>query len=209
MDQNGHLVPDGTVVRFRISYPNENIPTLVLEEATEAGLAAASYVIDRIGALDVRAVCEPALVSTILLLQVGETPGFVTAIAPTPQATTTPGALEPEATGAGVPSAIRPTSEASAGGTALAASLLVLGALGALVGFLFGRWGPRGWEVRGGLGVVVGGLLAYDTLAVSAPATESILSRAGPLAGVGVALAGGLLGGAVTWVLASRHHVPR
>ncbi len=209
IDQNGHLVPDGTVVRFRISYPTENIPALVLEGATEAGLATASHVIDRIGALDVRAVCEPALVSTILLLQVGETPGFVTAIAPTPPATTTPGAVAPQATVAGVPSAIGPPSDASTGGTALAASLLVLGALGAVVGFLFARWGPRGWEVRGGLGVVVGGLLAYDTLAVSVPATELILSRAGPIAGVGVALAGGLLGGAFTWVLASRLRLRR
>jgi beta-N-acetylhexosaminidase len=204
IDQNGHLVPDGTIVRFRISYPAENIPTLVLEGATQAGLATASHVIERIGALDVRAVSEPALVSTILLLQVGETPGFVTAIAPTPQATTTPGAVAPQASPAAAPGAEASAAEAATGGTALAASLLVLGALGALVGFLFGRWGAHGWEVRGGLAVIVGGLLAYDLLAMGILGTESIAARASPLAGVGVALVGGLLGGAVAWMLGRR-----
>jgi len=204
IDQNGHLVPDGTVVRFRISYPAENIPTLVLEGATQAGLSTASHVIDRIGALDVRAVSEPAMVSTILLLQVGETPGFVTAIAPTPPATATSAAGASEATPARAPGAGGGPAEGSTGGTALAASLLVLGGLGALVGFLFSRWGARGWEVRGGLAVVVGGLLAYDYLAMNMPGTEPIAKGAGPLAGVVVAFLGGLLGGAAVWVLASR-----
>jgi beta-N-acetylhexosaminidase len=204
IDQNGHLVPDGTVVRFRISYPAENMPTLVLEGATQAGLATASHVIDRIGALEVRAVSEPAMVSTILLLQVGETPGFVTAIAPTQPATVTPGAGASEATLDVPPGAGEGASEGSTGGTALAASLLVLGGLGALVGFLFGRLGARGWEVRGGLAVVVGGLLAYDYLAMNMPGTGSIANRAGPLAGVVVAFLGGLLGGAAVWVLASK-----
>ncbi|HLC35384.1 MAG TPA: glycoside hydrolase family 3 N-terminal domain-containing protein [Anaerolineales bacterium] len=202
IDQNGHLVPDGTVVRFRIAYPAENIPTLVLEGATQAGLATASHVIDRIGAMEVYAVSEPAMVSTILLLQVGETPGFVTAIAPTPPPTATLGAGVSEATPALVPVEGDGASEGPAGGTALAASLLVLGGLGALVGFMLGRLGARGWEVRGGLAVVVGGLLAYDYLAMNLPGTESVTSGAGPFGGVIVALVGGLVGGAAVWALA-------
>lgn len=202
IDQNGHLVPDGTVVRFRIAYPSENIPTLVLEGATQAGLATASHVIDRIGAMEVHAVSEPAMVSTILLLQVGETPGFVTAIAPTPPATATPGAGVSEATPTVASAAASGGAEGPAGGTALAASLLVLGGLGALVGFMLGRLGARGWEVRGGLAVVVGGLLAYDYLAMNLPGAESITSRAGPSTGVIVAFVGGLVGGAAVWALA-------
>jgi hypothetical protein len=50
----------------------------------------------------------------------------------------------------------------------------------------------------------VGGLLAYDYLAMNMPGTGSIANRAGPLAGVVVAFLGGLLGGAAVWVLASK-----
>jgi len=62
--------------------------------------------------------------------------------------------------------------------------------------------GARGWEVRGGLAVVVGGLLAYDYLAMNLPGTESVTSGAGPFGGVIVALVGGLVGGAAVWALA-------
>ncbi len=202
-DQNGHIVPDGTIVRFRISYPSENIPTLVLEAATENGLASASHVIDRVGALEVRAVCEPATLSTILLLQVGETPGFVTAIAPTPEATTTnePGQATPTpapAAGGG------PGGQAAVGGTVLAAALILIALLTSSAWLAFTRAGVRGWELRGALGAIVGGLMTYDYFALGLPGTAALVGRGGPAAAVALVALGALVGVGIVWVLARR-----
>jgi beta-N-acetylhexosaminidase len=203
MDQNGHIVPDGTIVRFRIMYPAENIPALVLESATQDGLAAASHVIDRVGALEVHAVSDPATVSTILLLQVGETPGFVTAIAPTPQASATPLEGDVLATPTVAVGTIGSGGMAPAvGGTALAASLVVLTVLAMGVGFLFVRFGGRGWEVRGALGTVVGGLAGYDYMALGLPGADRFAGMGGPLVTIGFVLLGALTGGAVVWGMA-------
>jgi beta-N-acetylhexosaminidase len=203
LDQNGHTVPDGTIVRFRISYPSENIPTLVLEAATADGLASTSHVIDRVGALEVRAVCEPATLSTILLLQVGETPGFVTAIAPTPEATATTTAGQATPTAGPAPGGDEGGSP-TVGGTTLAATLILLAALTAGAWLGFARFGARGWEVRGALGAIVGGLMTYDYFALGFPGTATITERGGYAGVIGTVTLGALVGAGIVWIISRR-----
>ncbi|HSA99247.1 MAG TPA: glycoside hydrolase family 3 N-terminal domain-containing protein, partial [Anaerolineales bacterium] len=100
LDHNQHFVPDGTPVRFIMSTQDEAGPSLQEVNATTvAGLARASFSISRPGKVEIRAVSEPALVSTVLQVQIDASNQgnpvitvipSITAIAETPTPTATP-----------------------------------------------------------------------------------------------------------------------
>lgn len=88
LDHNGHLVPDGTVVRFMLSEKGENITVQQVESTTEDGVARALIRLQSPGLHEIRASSEPALNSQILLLDISEEEGTViSAITPTPKPT--------------------------------------------------------------------------------------------------------------------------
>jgi hypothetical protein len=91
VDRNGHIVPDGTQVTFsRVFSQSTELPALVAP--TRNGVATASFVLDRIGPLRVRASSEPAMTSVTLQLTVAEQPSqpiFISPPTPTPQPTVT------------------------------------------------------------------------------------------------------------------------
>src|SRR5690606_22526901 len=83
LDRNGHVVPDGTVVRFTMSTSDETGSILKqVETTTSDGLARASFVIDKPGNVEVRAVSEPAVVSGVLQFDATSEGVAVTVVAP-------------------------------------------------------------------------------------------------------------------------------
>jgi beta-N-acetylhexosaminidase len=167
LDENHHIVPDGTVVTFSFAYPAAGIPALTVTATTHEGVAEVSHVLDRNGALEMRASSQPAMRSTIIDLQVGEKPGFVTAIAPTPEATIT---------AVPTPSPIRaaptPTPRPAAAGpqgisfSVLISTLVFLGFLSAGGMWLLTRVRPGYSRRRSLLGLILGGLAGYDFVAL-------------------------------------------
>ncbi len=199
LDHNQHFVPDGTVVTFSFAYPAESIPALMVEATTRDGMAEASHELDRIGALEMRASSEPASLSTIIHLQVGQKPGFVTAIAPTLEPSTTPQVI-PSPTRA-MPTPIpSPSTQSSQGNPfpVLVTTLVLLGLLSVGGVWLLARLRPKSSRRRSLLWLILGGLAGYDSVALGLGGTYWAKGLGWGWAGalmafLGTALAFGLL----------------
>ncbi|MBM3138234.1 MAG: hypothetical protein FJZ98_08620, partial [Chloroflexi bacterium] len=85
IDQNGHQVPDGTVVRFSLNLQGESLTIQQMEATTEKGVARTSFKLLTPGRHEIRVNSEPALNSQILLIEISEGAGaIISAITPTP-----------------------------------------------------------------------------------------------------------------------------
>jgi beta-N-acetylhexosaminidase len=89
VDRNGHLVPDGTPVQFKLSYPQEGIEREIVSQTSE-GVAEANVNLERVGQLDITVQSEPAVSSIRLELMIQDDGVTITEIEPTPTPTATP-----------------------------------------------------------------------------------------------------------------------
>jgi beta-N-acetylhexosaminidase len=198
MDHNQHLVPDGTLLQFIITYPAENIPPLYKSAPTKNGMAQANYFLDRQGEMQLSASSEPARNSVIIKLAIGEKPAFITAIAPTRSAEMTP---SPKPTSNGSPQPTPPTG----GGTERAGwdtFITVLLLLGILSGAIFAVTNTPAWNAfrwRSILGGLAGGLAGYDWIALGFPGTGGLTAWGGRWMCVLFGAIGSLMGVALAW----------
>ena len=200
VDHNGHPVPDGTVVEFSLAFEGEGLTPMVLRATAIDGVAVVEFELERFGLLAISAVSDPARASEILQLNVQEgIPAFVTVIAPTP-APTEPELISPS------PPVLTPTPEGGEGSQEEAArgdlglGDLVLGlAAGVGVAAAGDRAGrrvgdPEALRRRRILSAVIGGLLAYNYLALGLPGAGALLGALGWLAAPLGFAAGGAAG---------------
>ncbi|HSM72700.1 MAG TPA: glycoside hydrolase family 3 N-terminal domain-containing protein [Anaerolineales bacterium] len=198
LDHNQHLVPDGTVVQFTMSTRDEGGGILqVVEVNTLDGVARASFVIDKPGSVEVRAVSEPAVISDVVQLDATNEGVAVTVV---PVITQTPEPPTPTATVVPENNFISPEGYPRSG----IWFLVLLGVFGSamLTYWAVSRVITRRWGVRFALSVLVGGFGAYNYLALGFPrALEWISSDSGGPFGVLLfTLAGEALGIILTWV---------
>ena len=198
LDRNLHIVPDGTVVLFTMSTSDEVGSILKQVEATTLdGMARASFVIDKPGKVEVRAISERAILSDVLQFNATSEGVAVTVIAPvisTPEPPVPTPTIIPEN------NFISPDGYPRAG-----IWLLVL--LGIVGSTLLTFWAasriiaPR-WGVRFALLVLIGGFGAYNYLALGFPrASTWISSESGGAFGVLLfTLAGEALGIILAWL---------
>src|SRR5688572_9267729 len=198
LDHNQHIVPDGTVVRFMMSTGDEigQIPQQI-EAETSAGIARASFAINEPGKVEISAASELAAVSQVLQLDASNEGAAVTVVVP--QVTMTPTLITPSPTAIPENDLISPEGYPRVG-----IWLLVLLAIsgGAVLAF----WAvsrivsPR-WGLRWALCVFLGGLLAYNYLALDFPgAAEWIASEAGAFGVLLLAFAGEVIGALGAWI---------
>lgn len=199
LDRNQHVVPDGTVVRFTMSTRDESGSILQqVETTTQDGMARASFVIDKPGKVEIRAVSEPALVSDVLQFDATSEGVAVTVVVPS--ATETPETPTPTPTVIPENDFISPE-----GYPRLGVWLLVL--VGVLGSALLAYWtmsrviAPR-WGVRFALSVLIGGFGAYNYLALGFPrALDWVASESGGAVGVLLFTLGGeALGLILAWM---------
>lgn len=162
-DHNGKQVPDGTVVQFSMRLTGEGGGILQqVESTTTDGVARASFGLDNPGLLEIRVVSEPAVISEVLQLDVS-TSGEVAVIVVTPELTQlteptpTPAAIVPEnpyITLDGYP---------RFSAWAIAMVMIVLGAV--MLYWVLSRFTLSRFAVRLSLGMLLGGLAAYNLLA--------------------------------------------
>ncbi len=89
-DRNGHAVPDGTPVTFRLFYASEALELPRQETTTVDGVARASVKLERTGELRITASANNAKQSTTLLVTIqGDAPARIETVVPTPTATPT------------------------------------------------------------------------------------------------------------------------
>ncbi|MEP6894090.1 MAG: glycoside hydrolase family 3 N-terminal domain-containing protein [Chloroflexota bacterium] len=198
LDHNHHIVPDGTAARFTMSTRAETSAILrVVDATTVDGVARATFVIDKPGSVEIRAVSGPAQVSTVLQFISNESGVAVTVVAPT--VPTTPEPILPTPTIVVVENNLVSLE----GYPRLGMWLLTLLALFGSAGLAF--WAaskiisPR-WGLRWALCIFFGGLLGYNYLALGFPgAANWIAVNAGAIGVLILTFGGEVLGGIAAW----------
>ena len=201
-DTNGHPVPDGTVVQFSMKLTGEGGGILQQVDAvTTQGVARAAFGLDKPGLLEISVVSEPAVISEVLQLDVSQSgavavtvvvPELTQSIEPTPEA---PVVVKEDS---------YITNEGYPRFSAWLVAMLFL-IFSAWVGYSLGvRIADRHSALRWMLGIVLGGLLAYNYLAFGLFNVMSWLIVSG-LAGVILfVFLGELLGFIAGWIWARR-----
>lgn len=91
LDRNGHPVPDGTPVTFRLFYPAESLELPRREVTTVNGVAEISLTLERTGQLEITASSLSANRSTKIVVTVQENqPAILSTVVPSPTPTLTP-----------------------------------------------------------------------------------------------------------------------
>ena len=199
LDHNQHLVPDGTPVRFIMSSLEPDAGMQQVDAYTTAGLAHASFTIKNPGKVEIRTVSEPAFVSTVLQFQfdVSNEGAAVTVVVPsvtiapqTPTVTPTPVVVNDLVTPEGYPRV----------GIWLLVILAVFGSA-ILMFWAVSRIVSRRWGLRWAFCVFLGGLAAYNYLALGFPgAADWVASSSGAFGVLLLTFAGELLGAFAAWI---------
>ena len=198
LDHNGNLVPDGTVARFTISLGGEGGGVFQQQDAvTTSGVASISLRIDKPGLAEIRVASEPATISDVIQLSVSEgAAAVVTVIVPAQSETVAPATSTPV-----------PVEENDfvtlSGAPRFSGWMLILFILAG--GFLLAYWvglglGKSRWGMRWGLCALLGGLLAYNYLALGLPGAANALKAGGGGTLVGLTVLGELFGALCAWL---------
>jgi len=198
LDHNQHLVPDGTPVRFTMVTRDESGEIPIQKDSTTVmGMASVSFAIDRPGDVEISALSEPAVISNVLQFNASNEGAAVTVVVP--QVTITPAPVTPTATP--VPENDLVTLE---GYPRVGIWLLVM--LAVIGGAVLMFWAvsrivsPR-WGLRWALCVFLGGLLAYNYLALGFPGAANWVASSGGAFGVLVlTFSGQVIGALGAWV---------
>jgi beta-N-acetylhexosaminidase len=161
-DNNGHPVPDGTVVQFSMMLTGEGGGILKqVDSVTTQGVAHAAFGLDKPGLLEINVTSEPAVISEVLQLDVSQSgavavtvvvPELTQSIKPTPEAT---------------PEAVEDVYISNEGYPRFSAWLIamLLIAFGVLAGYSVGIGvANRRSAFRWALGIALGGFAAYNYL---------------------------------------------
>ena len=199
LDHNGHQVPDGTGVQFKIALIGVEGVVQQIDSTTIQGVARASFSIDRTGLLEISATSDPAMTSFVLQLNVTSEGSSVTIVTPTlvPVFTPTPTVFIPTPTATVVPV---PFPQGSPGFPGWLAMVVLLIGFGLLTYWLGDRFAGIRWGVRWGICVILGGLLAYTYLAMRLPGAAAYLHQNGWWGLMGVVLLGGAIGFGIVYI---------
>jgi beta-N-acetylhexosaminidase len=200
VDHNQNVVPDRTPVRFIMSTLDEDGEILQQQDTvTVDGVASASFAITRPGEVKIRVVSEPAFTSNVLQFDASNEGAAVTVIAPT-QITPTV-----QATATITPTPV-PTSDlvTPEGYPRVGIWLLVMMAVigGAFLMFwAVSRIVSQRWGLRWALCVFLGGLAAYNYLALGLPgAANWIANSSGAFGVLLLTFAGQVIGALGAWI---------
>ena len=198
LDHNGHQVPDGTGVQFKIASIGAGGVVQQIDSTTVQGVARASFSIDRTGLLEISATSDPAMTSVVLQLNVTSEGSSVTIVTPTqvPVFTPTPTVFVP------TPTVVIPVPfpQGSPGFPGWLAMVILLIGFGFLTYWLGDKFAGLRWGVRWAICVFLGGLMAYTYLAMRLPGAVAYLNQNGWWGLVAVVLLGGAFGFGLVYI---------
>ncbi len=198
-DHNGHIVPDGTVVQFSMTLTGEGGGILQeVDAVTSQGIARASFGLEKPGLLEIHAVSEPATISEVLQLDVSQS-GPVAVTVVVPELTQSADLVTPSAPRSDYGSGLI-TREGYPGLSAWLLIMLMIAVSSGLSFWFFNRLAQPRTGLRLALGIMLGGLLAYNYLAFGLPGSTG-LSLSYQMTGVAlIVLAGELAGGVAGYI---------
>jgi beta-N-acetylhexosaminidase len=177
LDRNGNVVPDGTVVQFSMTLTGEGGGILQqVTSTTTQGIARASFGLDRPGLLEIRVISEPATISAVVQLDVSQSgeaavtvvvPELTQSIESTPEAEIEV-AEDPYISVEGYPKF-----------PAWLVSMFMIVMVAGLVFVIASQFVTRSFALRWALGILLGGLLAYNALAFGVFGISSWLIKNG------------------------------
>jgi hypothetical protein len=199
IDNNQYIVPDGTVVRFTMSTRDEEGGILKqVDTTTTAGVARASFSIDKPGKVEISAASEPAVVSGVVQFDASDEGAAVTIVVPT--VSVTPAPATPTLTLAAPENDLVSVD----GHPRIGAWMLVLIAVfgsAVLTYWAASRILSPRWGLRWALCVFLGGMLGYNYLALDFPgAADWIASQSGALGVLLLVFVGELIGVLAAWI---------
>jgi len=199
LDHNQHLVPDGTPVRFTMTTVEGDGSILQQAESTTVGgLARASFAINKPGEVEIKVVSEPALDSVALRLVLAPNEGAAVTVV-VPSVTLAPETPTPTATPVVQNDLVSPEGYPRVGIWLLVMLAIFGGAI--LMFWAVSRIVSRRWGVRWALCVFLGGLAAYNYLALGFPgAADWVASSSGAFGVLMLTFAGEVLGSLAAWV---------
>jgi len=217
VDHNGHPVPDGALVQFIFTYPQEGLEHTVVE-STRGGVAETTYTLERTGQLDISVQADPVprTICLQITIQEGE-PAIIWTPTPLPTATSLPTptpTAEPEPAPEETPTSTPgpgngeediPPADDGVGLLDLALALfgvLIVGGMGYSVVRL--RNEPVTWALRLALWSVIGGLVLYLAYALRLPGVDWLRDQAGAWAAWWTALLGGGVSLFIAWTVIQR-----
>ena len=175
-DHNGNPVPDGTPVTFSLIMSGEQGANQRIDAETVGGVAHADFQLIQTGLLDIRVSSVAAIVSETLRLDISDEgiaaavtiiPPALEEVEPTPTTFVTPTPQE-------TPSAYVQEGKLRFGAWGVSFLLWIFGAI---LAYLAGeRIESSRWGVRWALTTLLGGLIAYNYLALSLPGSTSLLA---------------------------------
>ena len=199
-DHNQNLVPDDTPVQFTMSTLDEGGEILQQVDATTVdGMARASFEINRPGKVEIRAFSEPAMLSGVIQFDASNEGAAVTVVVPSVTATLE--TVTPTLTPVVVVENDLVTPE---GYPRLGIWMLVILAVvggGILIFWAISRIVSPRWGLRWALCVFLGGLAAYNYLALDFPgAADWVVSSGGAFGVLVLTFMGQAIGLAVAWL---------
>ena len=200
LDHNHHLVPDGTPVRFTMAMLNEEKGILQQVDAnTVIGIAHASFAINRPGKVEIRVASEPAVDSVALQFDASNEGAAVITVVPTVTITPQPAPTTTTATPMIGNDLVSPEGYPRIGSWLLVMLAVIGSAL--LMFWAVSRIISRRWGLRWALCVFLGGLAAYNYLALGFPgAADWIASSSGAFRVLLLTFAGELIGSLAAWI---------
>ncbi len=204
LDHNGHIVPDGTPVRFILSHRGDTGTFQQVDTTTVGGIAKGVLRVDGAGTLEIRVQSDPALDSESIVFVVPPANVTVTAVPTssitptvTSSVTITPsptGTLEPTQT------ATLPVNRRTEVGDWFGSLIVTI--IAAVVIFLVAnRLGQVRWGVRSGFVAFIGGLLVYSYLALELPGSNWVIQKEGFWGIVLMTALGAAIAGGSAWLL--------
>jgi beta-N-acetylhexosaminidase len=201
VDHNQNLVPDGTPVHFIMTTLDENGEiSQQMDSTTVDGVARASFVMTRPGRVEIRAVSEPAIESGAIQIPLDPSNEGAGATVVVPQSSPT---ITPTATITVTPTPtddlITPDGHPRVGMWLVVMVAVIGGAV--LTFWAMSRLISPRWGLRWALCVFMGGLLAYNYVALDFPgAAQWIVASAGSFGVLMLTFAGQLLGSLGAWI---------
>ncbi|MCX7855666.1 MAG: hypothetical protein N2556_06790 [Anaerolineae bacterium] len=166
LDRNGHPVPDGTLVEFILTYPQEGLERTV-QATTRGGVAEATVTLDRTGQLQisVRAEPVPRAVRLEMDIRAGE-PAVIIPITPTPSPEPPPTpspapSPTPETEPTPEPMAPERSPDQARGSDLMQGLVIALVGAAASYASLWKRGQSLSRAVKGSLQAFTGGLVGY------------------------------------------------
>jgi beta-N-acetylhexosaminidase len=208
-DYNNNPVPDGTVVRFVVSYQKDINSSQQIESNTLDGIANASIRIQNTGIVEIRASSDPALISDVLQMEVpvplGAEATIVVLNTPQPTETPSPTITPTVELSTEIPEKNSNSQKSFPNALNWFSMILIVSIISGSFFLFFRNKLPLRWVVRWILFGIIGGNISYIIVLFQINSQKEIFLEYRSVDILALSVIGILFGWFVTWIWYNRN----